>query len=62
MHSQPYDTPKRFVLLKRIVEQNDTKQGRIFALIIQSLIIISLITFSLETLPTLSPSVRSILH
>jgi len=62
MHSQPYDTPKRFVLLKRIVEQNDTKQGRIFALIIQSLIIISLITFSLETLPTLSSSVRSILH
>jgi hypothetical protein len=31
--------------LKRIVENNDTKWGRLFDLIIQSLIVVSLITF-----------------
>lgn len=62
MDLQPTDTTKGFALLKRIVEQNDTKRGRIFALIIQSLIVISLITFSIETLPNLSPLTREILR
>ncbi len=44
--------------LKRILENNDTKSGRLFDLIIQSLIVISLITFSIETLPDLSISAR----
>lgn len=48
--------------LKRIVEQNDTRWGRVFDLTIQSLIVVSLITFSLETLPDLRESVRRLLR
>ncbi|MBT4866669.1 MAG: ion transporter [Planctomycetaceae bacterium] len=44
--------------LKRIIEDNDTKWGRFFDLLIQSLIVVSLITFSLETLPDLSVPAR----
>lgn len=44
--------------LKQIVERNDTRLGQAFDLVIQSLIIISLITFSIETLPDLSESTR----
>ena len=44
--------------LKRIIENNDTKRGRIFDLAIQSLIVLSLVTFSIETLPDLSDSAR----
>lgn len=39
--------------LKDIIEKNDTKVGRVFDLFIQTLIILSLIAFSLETLPNL---------
>jgi voltage-gated potassium channel len=42
--------------LKAIVERNDTPAGRVFDLVIQSLILLSLITFSIETLPNLSPT------
>jgi voltage-gated potassium channel len=51
-----------FSQLKRIVEKNDTKWGRRFDLFIQSLIIISLISFSIETLPDLKPWQERILH
>jgi len=47
--------------LKEIVEQADTKQGRIFDLTIQFLIIVSLISFSIETLPNLSKTMQSVL-
>ncbi len=40
--------------LKQIVENNDTPSGRIFDLVIQFLIVVSLVTFSIETLPGLS--------
>lgn len=40
--------------LKNIVEDSSTNQGRLFALIIQSLIVLSIIAFSIETLPNLS--------
>lgn len=50
------------VSLKQVVEQNDTVYGRAFDFSIQILIIISLITFSLETVPDLSLSVRNILQ
>lgn len=40
--------------LKQIIEQNDTPSGRVFDLAIQGLIVVSLITFSIETLPDLS--------
>ena len=48
--------------LKRIIEHNDTKRGRIFDLAIQSLIVLSLVTFPIETLPDLSESTRRWLH
>jgi voltage-gated potassium channel len=40
--------------VKRIVEQNDTRWGWRFDLGIQALIVVSLVTFSIETLPGLS--------
>ena len=40
--------------LKRIIENNDTKRGRVFDLAIQALIVVSLVTFSVETLPGLT--------
>ncbi|MBU1058237.1 MAG: ion transporter [Proteobacteria bacterium] len=39
---------------KQIIEKNDTPQGRIFDLFIQFLILVSLVSFSVETLPNLS--------
>jgi voltage-gated potassium channel len=44
--------------LKRMVEQNDTHAGRAFDFVIQALILVSLITFSIETLPNLSPAAQ----
>ncbi len=43
--------------LKQIVERNDSKWGRVFDLVIQGAIIVSLVSFSIETLPDLSPTV-----
>ncbi len=40
--------------LKSIIEKNDTTAGRIFDLFIQSLIVLSLISFAVETIPNLS--------
>jgi voltage-gated potassium channel len=40
--------------LKTIIERNDTKAGRVFDLFIQLLIVCSIVTFSIETLPDLS--------
>ncbi len=48
--------------LKRVVEQNDTPAGRAFDLSIQALIVVSLMTFSLETLPNLSPATKRWLY
>jgi voltage-gated potassium channel len=48
--------------LKRIVEQNDTGWGRVFDLGIQFLIVVSLATFSIETLPHLSEEMRRLLR
>ena len=39
--------------LKRIVEQSDTRAGRWFDRVVSALIVVSLITFSIETLPNL---------
>jgi voltage-gated potassium channel len=47
--------------LREIVERSDTKPGKIFDLCIQALIVVSLISFTLETLPSLSKStIRSL--
>ena len=48
--------------LKSIIEDNTTKPGRIFDIAIQCLIIFSLATFSIETLPDLSLNTRRILY
>lgn len=48
--------------LKSIVEDTDTTPGRAFDCCIQVLIVISLVSFCLETLPDLSPRVRGWLY
>lgn len=47
--------------IREIVEESDTPAGRAFDLTIQGLIVVSLLTFSLETLPKLSPTATRIL-
>ena len=48
--------------LKDIVERSDTPIGRVFDLSIQFFIILSLIAFSVETLPGLDPGWVRLLH
>ncbi len=48
--------------LHALVHNSNTKMGRLFALSIQALIILSLVTFSLETLPNLSVSEHAYLR
>ena len=52
----PNDNRPIMETLKRIIENTDTTRGRLFDLVIQSLIVLSLVTFSIETLPNLSDS------
>lgn len=47
--------------IKRIVEETDTTPGKIFDIFIQSLIVLSLISFSIETLPDLSENIKRLL-
>jgi len=48
--------------IKVIVEGTDTRLGLLFDLAIQTLILVSLISFSIETLPNLSDSTRRALN
>lgn len=48
--------------LKRIIEKDDTINGKIFDLIIQFLIIVSLISFTIETIPDLSETTTKFLR
>lgn len=48
--------------MKLLIEDPDTKPGKIFALFIQFLIVLSLICFSIETLPDLSPESKDLLR
>ena len=48
--------------LKNLVESNNTKRSKRFAFFIQFLIILSVITFSIETLPDLKPQTRVVLN
>ena len=43
--------------LRELIEDNSTKKGRFFDYIIQTLIFLSLFSFSIETLPDLSEKV-----
>lgn len=47
--------------IKSFVEYSKSKRSHYFAYLIQFLIVLSVITFSIETLPNLSPQYRSIL-
>ena len=48
--------------IKNLVEINDNNQSRYFAFIIQFLILLSVVTFSIETVPDLEPQTRRILE
>lgn len=48
--------------IRAIVEDNTTKKGKYFDYFIQSIIILSLISFSLETLPNISKEFRLVLE
>lgn len=48
--------------LKQIIEESDTGIGRVFDFFIQILIVISLVTFSIETLPDLTTETRQLLR
>ena len=48
----------RYTTLKKVIEQTDTTPGKIFMATIQALIVFSLVTFSMETLPGLSAECR----
>jgi len=48
--------------LRIVVEENQTPQGRWFDLSIQALIVLSLISFSIETLPDLNAGFRNFLQ
>jgi len=44
--------------IKRIIEKSDTSQGKAFDLTMQILIVLSIVTFSIETLPNLEVQTR----
>ena len=46
---------------KQIIEQDDTRAGKAFDWFIQGLIVLSLVSFSIETLPDLGPRTRQLL-
>ena len=48
--------------IKKIVEINDNKKSRIFAFFIQALILLSIVTFSIETIPNLKPQTVTVLY
>ncbi len=48
--------------IKGIVEINDNRLSRYFAFFIQALILLSIITFSIETIPNLKPQTKIILQ
>lgn len=48
--------------IKQIVEINDNKPSRYFAFFIQALILISIVTFSVETIPNLKPQTKTLLY
>lgn len=48
--------------IKQIIENNTTVPGLVFDLVIQGLIVLSLVAFSIDTLPTLSAETRDLLR
>lgn len=52
----------KFAALKSVVEESDTRAGRAFDLVVQVLIVLSLVSFSIETLPNISATARRFLR
>jgi voltage-gated potassium channel len=52
----------KYQRLRTLVEDNSTYGGRLFDYFVQFVIVVSLISFSIETLPNLSSSLRGILR
>lgn len=50
------------MMLREIVQESDTKLGRAFDFVVLFLIVVSIITLSVETLPDLPPEARSMLR
>lgn len=48
--------------LKQIIEESETAAGRVFDLTIGVLVVLSLVSFSIETVPDLSEQVRALLR
>ncbi len=48
--------------IRRLIEESDTKPGKAFDIFIQALIVLSLVSFSIETLPDLSNKTYVILY
>ena len=48
--------------IKSVVEYNDNKLSKAFAFFIQFLILLSIVTFSVETIPDLTPRTIKVLH
>lgn len=48
--------------IKRLIDSTNNRSGRLFSIIIQILILISVVTFSMETIPDLEPETRVMLR
>ena len=48
--------------IKRLIDSTNNRSGRLFSIIIQILILISVVTFSMETIPDLEPETRRTLR
>ncbi len=53
---------KKHEKLKKIIEQNDTKTGKYFDIFIQILILFSILSFTVETIPDISKELGNILN
>ena len=51
-----------FTILKDTIKSTDSFSGKAFDLFIQTMIILSLVSFSIETLPSITDETRSLLH
>ena len=49
-------------IIKKVINEPESLLGKIFALCIQTLIVLTLITFSISTLPDIGPRLSSFLN
>jgi len=48
--------------IEQIIESTETKAGRAFDFFIQTIIILSIISFTIETLPSLNDEIRKLFY